>query len=79
MRHYDVRATVALHAMYDTVHRALINRYTHRNREIVDVKKRGNMSCPQRSPKRDSSSKIIEPAVGTTVETDTNDPPERQL
>ena len=27
VRHY-VR-TVALHAMYDTVHRALINRYTH--------------------------------------------------
>jgi hypothetical protein len=24
--------TVALHAMYDTVHRALINRYTHTSR-----------------------------------------------
>ena len=30
--------TVALHAMYDTVHRALINRYTHRY--IITVHRR---------------------------------------
>jgi hypothetical protein len=29
IRGAPLRRTVALHAMYDTVHRALINRYTH--------------------------------------------------
>ena len=48
VRHY----TVALHAMYETVHRALINRYTHTVRTVVPYDFNHDLDhrrCSQRS------------------------------